>query len=246
MPAGAWEATDGPIIRGNIDDLDSYSVSENRQALGMMWINGEWISYESTIQLTNTTCQLKSIRRGLFGTIPTEHQPGQKIWAVSEGHGITNGQFTTGSTVYVKTLVQTQTRRQTNEEAAEQSYVVKGANDQPFPPGHLRVNGGEGGEITGPAILTWRARNGVSQEVLFYDDDISQVSAATYEITVIHGGQQVWQQNSVKGEIWEFAGERDANGGLLFNELTFLIRATQSGYVSSAPVEISVTRTSVA
>lgn len=133
MPAGAWAATDGPIIRGNIDDLDSYSVNENRQALGIMWIDGEWVSYESTTQLTSTTCQLKNIRRGLFGTTPVAHQPGKKIWAVSEGHGITNGQFAAGSTVYLKTLVQTQTRRQTIDEAPEKSYVVKAINDQPFP-----------------------------------------------------------------------------------------------------------------
>ncbi|MDQ7965921.1 phage tail protein [Pseudomonas plecoglossicida] len=246
MPAGVWSAVDGPIIRGNIDELDTYSVSENRQALGIMWIDGEWLSYESTIQLTNTTCQLKNIRRGLFGSIPSEHQSGQKIWAVSEGHGITNGQFAAGSTVYLKTLVQTQTRRQTMDEVTEQTYAVQGTNDQPFPPGYLRVNGGEGGEISGSATLTWRARNGVSQEVVFYDDDISRASPATHEITVLHGGQQVWQQNAVDGETWEFVGERDINGGLLFDELTFVLRATRPGFDISVPVEISVTRTSIA
>lgn len=245
MPAGAWADTDGPIIRGNIDDLDSYSISENRQALGITWIDGEWLSYESVTQLTSSTCQLKNIRRGLFGTTPIAHQPGQKIWAVSEGHGITNGQFAAGSTVYIKTLVQTQTRRQTIDESPEKSYVVIAINDQPFPPGHLRVNGSAGGQINGAATLTWRARNGVGQEVIFYDDDISQASPATYEITVLHGGQQVWQQNAADGETWEFTGERDANGGLLFDELTFLVRSTQPGFPSSAPVEISVTRVSV-
>ncbi|MGA4453473.1 phage tail protein [Pseudomonas fortuita] len=245
MPAGAWTMADGPIIRGNVDELDTYSVGENRQGLGIMWIDGEWLSYESAIQLTNTTCQLKNIRRGLFGTIPIEHLAGQKIWAVSEGHGITNGQFAAGSTVYIKTLVQTQTRRQTVEEAGEQVHVVQGTNDQPFPPGYLCVNGSEGGEISGPAILTWRARNGVSQEVVFYDDDTSQASAATYEITVLHAGEQVWQQNAVEGEAWEFTGERDANGGMLFDELTLLVRATQGGHTSSAPVEIRITRSVV-
>ncbi|MCK2116538.1 phage tail protein [Pseudomonas juntendi] len=246
MPTGAWAAEEGPVIRGSVDELDSYSVSENRQALGILWIDGEWLSYESTIQLTNTTCRLNNIRRGLFGTLPREHQPGGKIWAVSEGHGITNGQFSTGSTVYVKTLVQTQTRRQTMDESTEQSHVVKGTNDQPFPPGHLRVNGSEGGEINGPAILTWRSRSGGSQEVVFYDDDISQASAATYEITVLHAGQQVWQQNAVEGEAWEFTGERDANGGLLFDELTFQVRSTQPGLPSSATVEIRATRSVIA
>lgn len=81
--------------------------------------------------------------------------------------------------------------------------------------------------------------------MIFYDDDVSQASASTYEITVLHAGQQVWQQNYVAGDSWEFVGERDTNGGLLFDELTFVVRATQTGYVSSALVEISVTRTSV-
>lgn len=245
MSAGAWTMADGPIIRGNVDELDTYSVGENRQALGIMWIDGEWLSYESTIQLTSTTCQLKNIRRGLFGTIPIEHLAGQKIWAVSEGHGITNGQFAKGSTVYLKTLVQTQTRRQTIEEATEQLYGVQGTNDQPLPPGHLRVNGGEGGEVSGIATLSWRARGGPGQEVVFYDDDISQASASTYEITVLNGGQQIWQQSGVVGESWEFTGERDANGGRLFDELTFLVRATQPGFTSSAPVEIRINRSVV-
>lgn len=78
MPADAWTTTDGPIIRGNIDELESYSVNENRQALGMLYINGEWLSYESVTQLTSTTGQLKNIRRGLFGTTPISHPPGQK------------------------------------------------------------------------------------------------------------------------------------------------------------------------
>jgi hypothetical protein len=246
MPTGVWTATDGPIIRGNIDDLDSYSVSENRQALGIMYIDGEWLSYESVTQLTSTTCQLNNIRRGLFGTTPIAHPPSQKIWAVSEGHGITNGQFSAGSTVYIKTLVQTQTRRQTIDEAQEISYTIEGSNDQPFPPGHLRVNGSAGGQINGAATVTWRTRNGVGQEVIFYNDDISQASASTYEITVLHSGQQVWQQSNVVGESWEFTGERGVNAGLLFDQLTFRIRATQLGFNNSVQREISFTRSSVA
>ncbi|KJZ67239.1 phage tail protein [Pseudomonas fluorescens] len=246
MPAGAWTETDGPIIRGNIDDLDSYSVSENRQALGIMYIDGEWLSYESVTQLASTTCQLNNIRRGLFGTTPIAHPPSQKIWAVSEGHGITNGQFSAGSTVYIKTLVQTQTRRQTIDEAQEISYTIEGSNDQPFPPGQLRVNGSAGGQINGAATLSWRARGGSGQEVIFYDDDISQASASTYEITVFHSGRQVWQQSGVAGESWEFTGERGVNSGLLFDQLTFKIRATQVGFNNSVPLEVSVTRLSVA
>lgn len=122
--------------------------------------------------------------------------------------------------------------------------MLKGTNDQPLLPGCLRVNGSDRGEISGAAILIWRARNRVSQEVVFYDE-ISHASPATYEITVLHGAHQVWQQNSFEGEAWEFAGERDANGGLLFDELTFVLRATQPGFARSAPVAISVTRTSV-
>ena len=81
--------------------------------------------------------------------------------------------------------------------------------------------------------------------MIFYDD-ISQASASTYEITVLHAGNQVWQQSGVAGESWEFSGERGVNAGLLFDHLTFKIRATQAGFNSSSPLEISVTRSSVA
>lgn len=82
--------------------------------------------------------------------------------------------------------------------------------------------------------------------MIFYDDDTSQASAATYEITVLHSGQQVWQQSGVAGESWEFTEEQGVNLGLLFDQLTFRIRATQVGFNNSAPLEISVSRSSVA
>lgn len=92
-----------------------------------------------------------------------------------------------------------------------------------------------GGQINGAATLSWRTLGGTGQEVIFYDDYISQSSVATYEITVF-----------VAGESCEFTGERGVNAGLFFDQLTFKVRATQAGFNNSAPLEVSVTRSSFA
>ncbi|MBC7213295.1 MAG: hypothetical protein H5U33_25775, partial [Pseudomonas sp.] len=221
--------------------LDNYSTNENREALGILYANGEWLSYETFTILTSTTAQLKNVRRALFGSTAKAHSPGTKTWAVSEGYGITLGQFTAGSAVYLKILVKTQTRRQTEPEATERSFVVKGTNDQVFPPARVLVNGAAGGEISGTAEVTWRYRSGAAQEVAFYSDDRDQAFAGTVSIGVWSGGSKVEQVDNLAGNSWRFEGEASSNGGVLRGELEIRVSTYSSG-VSSDPIIVNVTR----
>lgn len=202
LPASPATLATGPIISGNISRLDNYSTNENREALGILYIDGEGLSYETFTILTSTTAQLKNVRRALFGSTAKAHQAGTKTWAVSEGYGITLGQFTAGSAVYLKTLVKTQTRRQTEPEAIEKTFVVKGLNDQVFPPARVLVNGVEGGEISGVAEVIWRFRSGAAQEVAFYTDDRDQAFSGTVSIGVWSGGAKVEQVDNLTGNSW--------------------------------------------
>lgn len=244
LPASLANLATGPVVSGDISMLDNYSVNENREALGILYINGEWLSYETFTILTNTTAQLKNVRRALFGSTAKAHQAGTKTWAVSEGYGITLGQFTAGSAVYLKTLVKTQTRRQTEPEAAEKSFVVKGVNDQVFPPARVLVNGVAGGEISGVAEVSWRYRSGAEQAVVFYSDDRDQAFTGTVSIAVFSGGVKVEQVDNLTGNSWRFEGEASSNGGVLRGELEFRV-STYSGGVSSDPVIVTVTRSAL-
>lgn len=231
----------GPIITGPIELLDNYSTNENREALGILYVNGEWMSYETFTILTSTTAQLKNVRRALFGSTAKAHLAGTKTWAVSEGYGITMGQFSAGTTVYLKTLVKTQTRRQTESEAAEQSFVVKARNDQVFPPARVLVNGVGGGEISGVAEVSWRFRSGAAQEVVFYSDDRDQPFAGTVSIGVWSSGVKVGQADNLAGNSWRFDGEASSNGGVLRAELEFRVSTYAKG-ITSNPVVVQVSR----
>lgn len=241
LPASPATLATGPIVSGNISKLDNYSTNENREALGILYIAGEWLSYETFTILTSTTAQLKNVRRALFGSTAKAHPASTKLWAVSEGHGITLSQFTAGSAVYLKTLVKTQTRRQTEPEATERSFVVKGTNDLVFPPAKVLVNGVEGGEISGVAEVSWRYRSGAEQAVVFYSDDRDQAFAGTVSIGVWSGGVKIDQVDNLTGNAWRFEGEASSNGGVLRGELEFRVSTYSSG-VSSDPVVVSVTR----
>lgn len=244
IPASPATLTTGPIVSGDISLLDNYSTNENREALGILYIAGEWLSYETFTILTSTTAQLKNVRRALFGSTAKAHLVSTKVWAVSEGHGITLGQFAPGSAVYLKTLVKTQTRRQTEPEAAEKSFVVKAVNDQVFPPARVLVNGSAGGEISGVVEVTWRYRSGSAQEVAFYTDDRDQTFAGTVSIGVWSGGVKVEQVDNLTGNSWQFEGEASSNGGVLRGELEIMV-STYSAGGSSDPIVVRVTRSTL-
>lgn len=241
LPATPATMVTGPIISGDISLLDNYSQNENREALGILYIAGEWLSFETFTILTSTTAQLKNVRRALFGSTAKDTPAGTKVWAVSEGYGITQGQFTQGSAVYLKTLVKTQTRRQTEDEATEQSFVVKGVNDQVFPPARVLVNGVEGGEISGVAEVSWRYRSGAEQAVAFYTDDRDQDFAGSVSIAVYSDGVKVEQVDNLVGNSWVFEGEASSNGGVLRGELEFRV-STYSAGVGSDPIIVRITR----
>lgn len=241
LPASPATLATGPIISGQISKLDNYSTNENREALGILYINGEWLSYETFTILTSTTAQLKNVRRALFGSTAKAHPATTKTWAVSEGHGITLSQFNAGSAVYLKTLVKTQTRRQTEPEATERSFVVKALNDQVFPPARVLVNGVGGGEISGVAEVSWRYRSGAEQAVVFYTDDRDQAFEGSVSIGVYSSGVKVDQVDNLTGNSWRFEGEAPSNGGVLRENLEFRISTYRAG-VSSLPIVINVTR----
>lgn len=241
LPASTATQATGPIISGEISMLDNYSVNENREALGILYIAGEWLSYETFTTLTSTTAQLKNVRRALFGSTAKAHQAGTKTWAVSEGYGITLGQFNAGSAVYLKT----QTRRQTEAEAVEKSFVVKAVNDQVFPSARVQVNGYRAGRLVGVAEVTWRFRSGAAQEVAFYTDDRDQDFAGTVSIAVFSNGVKVEQVDNLTGNSWRFEGEASSNGVVLRGELEFRVSTYNAG-VSSDSIYVSVTRLALA
>lgn len=234
------------VLSGPSAELSSITGDEVRQGLGLMLIvsavGREWVSYQTAAAGNSTTVTLGMVNRGLFNTRPLAHPAGARVWAVSEGFGVTDWQYARSESVSLMMLTRTQTGGLDVEDAAVHSYSVSGANVAPWAPGRVRVNGVEGGQISGVATLTWRKRDGAVPAVVFYGDDSGQLGDATYQMVVKSGGTVVKTVSGVTGESWTFADEMALNGGSYYSSLTFEVSAQKPGFSDSAVVRVSVTR----
>ena len=232
-------------LGGEVGELDAYTGEEVRRGLGLLLVSSvsgmEWISYETVSPHGSESATVGTINRGLFNTRPVDHPIGARVWAVSEGFAVTPWQYAAGEAVGVKLLVGTQSGRQEFDDAAQRSFVVGARNDQPWTPGRVRVNGQEGGAISGPATVTWRRRDGAAPAVVFDEDDVSYGSALT-RIVVKSGGVVVKEVAGIDGESWVFDDEKALNDGTWFDDLGIAIYAQKSGIADSHPMQILLTR----
>lgn len=234
------------VLSGPSAELSSHTPEEVRQGLGLMLIvsavGKEWISYQTAALGNSTTVTLGLINRGLFNTKPLAHPAGARAWAVSEGFGVTDWQYAKSESVSLRMLPRTQTGVLDVDDAVVHSYRVAGANLAPWAPGRVRVNGVEGGQISGVATVTWRKRDGSLPAVMFYGDDESRVSDAAYQVVVKSGSTVVKTVSGITGESWSFTDEMALNGGAYYSSLAFEISAQKPGFTDSVAARVSVTR----
>ncbi|MDD2005102.1 phage tail protein [Pseudomonas putida] len=232
-------------LGGDVGELDDYTGEEVRRGLGLLLVSSvsgmEWMSYESVSRYGSDSATVGVVNRGLFNTKPLVHPVGARVWCVSEGFAVTHWQYAAGEVVQLKMLVGTQTGRQEFDDAALRSFTVGARNDEPWTPGRVRINGQEGGFITGPATVTWKRRNGGAPAVVFDGDDVSYGDALT-RIVVKSGGAVVKDVAGISGEAWTFVDEKDINGGSFFEQLDFELRSHGQGLVESAPTVVSSSR----
>lgn len=234
------------VLSGPSAELTSITAEEVRQGLGLMLIvsalGREWVSYQTSAAGNSTTVTLGLVNRGLFNTKPLAHPAGARAWAVSEGFGVTDWQYAKSESVSLRMLPRTQTGVLDADDAVVHSYSVAGANMAPWMPGRLRVNGVEGGQISGVATVTWKKRDGALPAVVFNGDDVSQVSASTYQVVVKSGSNVVKTVSGITGESWSFADEMALNGGSYYSSLAFEISAQKPGFLDSVVARVGVTR----
>lgn len=235
------------VLSGPSAELSSITADEVRQGLGLMLIvsalGKEWISYQTAAAGNSTTVTLGLINRGLFNTRPLAHPAGARVWAVSEGFGVTDWQYAKSESVSLRMLPRTQTGVIDVDDAVVHSYSVPGSNVAPWMPGRVRVNGVDGGQISGVATVTWRKREGTMPTVVFYGDDVDQASDSTYQVVVRSGGAVVKTVSGITDSSWTFDDELALSGGVYYQNLTFEISAQKSGYSVSPASVVSVTRT---
>lgn len=246
MAMGAGWADVNLGLSGPSAELTSLTAEEVRQGLGLMLIvsalGREWISYQTAAAGNSTTVTLGLINRGLFNTKPLAHPAGARVWAVSEGFGVTDWQYGRSESVSLRMLPRTQTGVLDVDDAVVHSYSVAGANQAPWMPGRVRVNGVEGGQIAGVATVTWRKRDGAVPAVVFNGDDVSQVTDSTYQVAVKSGSSVVKTVTGITGESWSFADETALNGGAYYSSLTFEVVAQKPGFSDSRVSTVKIDR----
>lgn len=234
------------VLSGPSAELSSITADEVRQGLGLMLVvsalGREWISYQNAVAGNSTTVTLGLVNRGLFNTKPLAHPAGARVWAVSEGFGVTDWQYAKSESVSLRMLPRTQTGVLDVDDAVVHSYSVVGANVAPWTPGRVRVNSLEGGQISGVATVTWRKRDGAVPAVVFNGDDESELSESSYQVVVKSGSTVVKTVSGITGESWAFADETALNGGSYYSSLAFEISAQKPGFLDSVVARVSVTR----
>ncbi|HGY9638049.1 TPA: phage tail protein [Pseudomonas putida] len=236
------------VLSGPSAELSTLTADEVRHGLGLMLIvssaGKEWISYQTAVAGNSTTATLGLVNRGLFNTKPLAHPAGARAWAVSEGYSVTDWQYARGESVSLRMLPRTQTGVLDVDDAVVRSYSVAGTNVAPWAPGRVRVNGVEGGQISGVATVTWRKREGAVPAVMFYGDDVDQASDTdtTYQVVVRSGGTVVKTVSGITGNSWVFNDELSLAGGAYYQNLTFEVSAQKPGFADSASIALQVSR----
>lgn len=236
---GPWDL-ESLVLSGDVLQLDSYALNERRDGMGLLYIEDqgreEWIVYSLAIQNADGTCTLKNIKRGLFGTWPVAHEAGAKVWAVSEGHGLTTHEFYDGNRIELKLRVMNQYSRQALDVAKLHRHDFVDTNWEPQTPGALSVvtDGGKvfNGEF-GPGdvpVAQWGKRDGTLQEIRFFEDDDenTEISSNTlYQIDIFDSedGDVIFSIRDMDDYYYSYADQPKSPEGWVREYLRFEITA---------------------
>lgn len=158
---------------------------------GLIFMNGEWMSFESSLTVGSSTT-LSNVRRGLFGTRPRNHSIGVGCYEFSSnllGSGFVD--LNEAQTLYYKLLDEAGGTTQDEREVSQFTQVAGTAADRPVRPAFLQIDGSRSVLIDDAVnkSLTWRARNRLSSQVTF-EDDAAQTpdQAETYNVEIFVNG----------------------------------------------------------
>lgn len=225
-------------MTGSTSGLDSYSESESLQGMGLYLVSSpagrEWIYAKSTVIDDENTARLLDVKRGIFNTQPLAHPVGAKIWAAGDLSHAIKLNYTKDEWIRFKMLTKTATNRLKDSDATVVEYHYESANNKPWRPGRLRVNGvSDGGLIIDEATFQWRTRDGSSTSIVHQEQDKSQLTYSTYVVSVADD-EKVLRTEEVSAESWTFDNELelrrtwylDENNQLTYTEGTYASRLT--------------------
>lgn len=162
---------------------------------GLLYVNGEWMSYTSAMSLGGGQWKLDNIRRGLLGTMPLTHAAGTRVYEIDSDF-FPSGQIediVEGSTIFYKLIDRVGRKSQNADSLVQRSKLLNQTiANRPLRPTYLTIGGNRTGiNITTKVAqnLTWRPRNRMRTEAVFENDNPETPDQAeTYNIDVLING----------------------------------------------------------
>jgi hypothetical protein len=140
--AGEWFNVD----IGTLTDLDTSITDDdffNKRKLAR--IGTEIIGYKTCVEsAVEGTWRVSDLMRGLFGTEPVAHVPGEAFSTLDIDFTHTMNPSDVGKTLYFKIVSYYADEVQSLADVSSQSYVVSGDYLKPLPVSLIRINGREG------------------------------------------------------------------------------------------------------
>lgn len=162
--------TVGFIVENFIDEEDviSGTDAEREDGTQLLLIDNEWIAWKEKIDNGDGTWTIRGNWRGVLDTVPQDHADGTRVWFVSEGAGLSNGNgygygSLTSSEVFVeaKYLPRNPLGVLDFDDATEMDIETDNRARRPLPPGRVRIGTDRvaGGSFAGLVTVSWAHRN---------------------------------------------------------------------------------------
>jgi hypothetical protein len=170
-------------------ELDDWAlVVSAREVSGLLYCDGEYMSYESAVTINGGThLTFTNLRRGLLDTVPAVHSSiGTRIWSVSSASQLNLRVAATGSVITVAQPVATGGELDLAS-CTPRTITFASRGLKPYPPGNWKLEGAYyPSTFTGDLLVGWNHRNRqLNTGNLWYqtDADVGAAEAGTtYEL----------------------------------------------------------------
>lgn len=194
--------TIGTVVGGEDQTPSAATTAEIRDgSAGIIYMNGEWLSYEGVTDNGDDTFTLDTVRRGLFGTRPLTHAIDTRMFIIQTsmlGKGYLGNNLAEDGTAYYKILDRVGAIVRDQTEETESSQAMADIADRPLRPRNLQIAGARrtsGGPVvvSGVESVSWVASNRAVGQVTFETDSAETPDQTeTYDVEVwVDGVEQV-------------------------------------------------------
>ena len=162
---------------------------------GILYVDGEWMGILGTTDNLDTTFQLTSVHRGLFGSQVKTHAIGTRVWQVNPEMFGSGALSTLGelSTLYYKMLDKVGPRTISEASVSEASQVMTDIADRPLRGRNVQIDAVRTGidiidAVTHPATWVISDRELTNQVTIEQDATQTADQAETYDVDIFVGG----------------------------------------------------------